>query len=175
MKNHAMRWSWLVGLGALACSTAPTATGDAESEVLRTSVAALTPTQQSALSFEDPSLWQVVAGAATLAQSPLHTEGAYSLEVSNLDYVQLRHTVPLSQDGESPPEVVGYDLYLPEQYVNPAWMGDTQLFISAPSVGIWNQYLGVHSLQSRPVSRFHRFEYEIPDWIRRPCRATIMI
>ncbi len=160
--HTAARWVWLVGFATLACSQGSTSSGE---ESVRSTTAALTTAELSTLGFESAGQWQVVSGAATLAQSTVHSQGQASLALSGFSYVQVKPTIPLAKDG-IPFTVVGYDIRIPQQQANPNWLGDTQLYIDAPSVGINGQYLGIRSLQDFPKEQFQRVEFAIPTWMQ---------
>jgi hypothetical protein len=127
---------------------------------------ALTTSEQRVLNFELVSDWKVWSGTGTLSAGSPHSEGAKSLAVSGMGYAGVRNVVPLTNDQYNAPEVVGYDVWIPTQQVNPNWSGDTQLVIDAPSAGIYQQYLGYRSFAGLPRGQFTRIEFALPDWIR---------
>ncbi len=162
MKTTA-RLGGLLGLVAISCANGQD--GPVE-ERFGSTKSALTAVETNALAFEDASLWQVAVGPATLSQSNLHSEGLHSLAVSNFGYVQVRNAVPLANDGSTPPTVVGYDVRIPQDQLNQWWLGNTELYINAPSVGIWGQYLGHREFQGFPREQFQRVEFAIPQWMQ---------
>src|SRR5688572_8643472 len=92
----------------------------------------LTASELQTLGFESPSLWVSIWQPATLSQSSLHTEGQFSLALSNLGSTAIRNVTPIKSDGSPGPSVIGYDVRIPTQQVDPHWYGDTQLYLNAP-------------------------------------------
>src|SRR5690606_34036288 len=132
----------------------------------------LTAEEERVLAFEQVSDWQVWSGSGTLGQGSPHSEGSQSLAVSGLGYAGVRNTLPLTKDAHPAPEVVGYDVLIPTNQVNPYWSGDTQLMIDASSAGIHSQYVGYRSFAGLPKGEFTRVEFPLPDWIRQALNAA---
>ncbi|HEY6727516.1 MAG TPA: hypothetical protein VI197_25950, partial [Polyangiaceae bacterium] len=132
----------------------------------------LTSDELKILGFEQSSDWQSIWNPATLAQNgTFHSQGQFSLKISNIGYTAVRHLQPLTSDGTSF-DVVGYDIRIPplNEQVNPWWFGDTWLYIDAPSKGIHQVTLG-----SKPLAnpgQFTRVEFPIPSWIRTALSGT---
>src|SRR5690606_29098056 len=101
-----------------------------------------------------------------------HSEGAYSLELSGMGFLAIRNQTPITKDEHPAPAVVGYDLWIPTNQINPEWAGDTQLSIDAPSAGIYSQYIGYRSLQTLPKGQFVRVEFPLPDNIRQALNVS---
>ena len=96
----------------------------------------------------------------------MHSEGNSSLRLSGIGFIGIRNSTPITKDEHPAPAVVGYDVWLPTTQVNPGWHGDTQLYITAPSAGICEEYLGHRSFQSLPKGQFTRVEFPLSDTIR---------
>src|SRR5690606_790786 len=124
---------------------------------------ALTPAEQRTIKFELLSDWHRFSGTGTLASSTHHSEGEKSLALSGMGYIAARNLTPLTKDEQQTPQVVGYDIWVPAQQPNPAWHGDTQLVIDAPSAGVYQQYLGYRSLQDLPKGQWVRVEFPVPN------------
>jgi hypothetical protein len=61
---------------------------------------------------------------------------------------------------------------LPVEQPNPSWFGAAQLYVSAPSLGINNAYLGQHELTGLETGRFHELSYTLPAAIRSSLNGT---
>lgn len=153
---------WLFSLTLSGC------TGEqAEVDEVRELNAALTATELSVLGFEDVSQWSVVTGPATIANSTtLKSEGAKSLQMSGMQYASIRNSVAITKDGTPAPSVVGFDLRVPINQPNPNWHGAVELYVNAPSVSVYNQYLGNVQLQNVPKGTFERMTFTVPETVR---------
>jgi hypothetical protein len=112
------------------------------------------------LGFEQPSDWVVTNGSATLASSPTHNEGAASLGVSNLAYVELTSAALSSvalNDG-----TVSLDVSLPTVQPNPSWYGQLQLYVDCQSANIYNRYVTSQELTGLPLGAFSRLQMTLP-------------
>jgi parallel beta-helix repeat protein len=156
---------YLVGVvaGAVACGGgspgAVEQTGKSENAITN---------QGEVLGFEVPSDWSTTAG--TLASSPLHTQGSASLSVSNISYAELT-SVPLSTIGGAT-STVAFDLMIPTNEPNPSWYGFTQLFISIPSQGVNNQFIGQVNLQTFTPGVFGTAQFSVPSFLVTTLGAT---
>jgi RHS repeat-associated protein len=57
--------------------------------------------------------------------------------------------------------LVMLDILLPTQQGNPYWFGDVQMFANAPSVGIYNQYLGQVELTGLPLATWQTLPFQL--------------
>ena len=144
--------------------------GESKPDSARTVEQALTVEEQRTVRFELASDWHVWSGQGSLSSSTLRSEGAHSLSVRSTNpsngYVGVRNLTPITKDGSPAPEVVGFDVWIPSAQLNQWWHGDTQLYIDAPSAGVWGQYLGYRSFNDLPKDQFVRVEFPVPNWIR---------
>lgn len=118
------------------------------------------------LGFEQPSQWMSPVGPVTLTNSTTRSQGDKSLSLANFQYVQVRNVTPLTKDTAPVPETVSFDIRIPEQTPNVYWRGAVELYIDAPSVGIWGQYLGYRSLDALPREQFTRVQFQVPNNLR---------
>lgn len=58
---------------------------------------------------------------------------------------------------------VGFDLLLPTQQPNPWWYGTVALYLDAPSVGLYNRWIGLQDLTGLALDTFHRVELQLPE------------
>jgi len=64
------------------------------------------------------------------------------------------------------PNVVGFDIQVPNGPLNPSYYGAAELSIDAPSVGIYSQFLGHVELTGFPTGAFQRVEFALPQSIK---------
>ncbi len=138
------------------------------SEAIGTSAVALsTPcANEPILGFESAAEWKVSSGAVSLSSS--HTEGASSLAVASpVNYTTLVSASLSSSDTELSGIAVGtsleLDVELPTRQPNAFWFGTLQMFVSAPSRGVFNQYLGLVELTGLPLGMFQTVSFSIPN------------
>jgi len=114
------------------------------------------------LGFEDVSTW--TSTNASLALSATSTQGKTSLSVTTSGYstVVSRLLGPLGT--VSPTTTM--DVLIPTELKASAWMGALQLFLSIPSLNIYNRYLGDKALSAYPVGAFTTMGFPIPEDIR---------
>jgi hypothetical protein len=121
---------------------------------------ALSNNDARVLGFESVGDWSVTNGTATVASGTSHIEGAASLAVSQLGYVELT-SGPLSSlavnDGS-----ISIDLQLPSVQPNPYWYGQLQMFVNCPSINIYNRYVGAQELTGLPLATFNRIAMVLP-------------
>ncbi len=149
---------------AVGCTNAEESPRSAPPEPVGQLTQPLTSSELSMLGFETMA-WASIWNPATLAQSTLHTEGAFSLKITNIGYTAVRHSPALASDGNAF-SVVGYDIRIPplNEQPNPWWFGDTWLYIDAPSKGVNLVNLGSKPLKN--PGQFTRMEFAIPASIR---------
>jgi hypothetical protein len=85
-----------------------------------------------------------VHSSATLGSSATHNEGAASLGISNVAYVELRSSALASvalNDGN-----MSLDVLLPTVQPNPYWYGQLQLYVDCPSANMHNRYVASQEL-----------------------------
>jgi hypothetical protein len=119
------------------------------------------------LGFENPSLWQVITGAAALSADVKHTQAALSLGMSGANFVEIS-SVALSTQAlravfpVTSPTKVSYDIYVPTPLANPFWSGQSQLYVHCPSAGINHQFLGVVELTGLAQGSWHTLTIALP-------------
>lgn len=116
------------------------------------------------LGFENPALW--VASSGQKASSTDATHGQ-ALALSGLSgYVPL-HSAPLDTsapefDGFGPGARISIDLKLPH-LPGSTWDGALQMYVSAPSKGIYNAYLGQHDLTPLQKGEYVTLRFLVPE------------
>jgi hypothetical protein len=111
-------------------------------------------TAESVLGFESTQVWSVSSG--TLVATSVRSQGSAALSVTPNGFAQLT-SVPLST-------LTGATstLSLDVQPSVPLGWGQVQLFISAPSRGLYSAFAGQGSLAGRPASAFSRIDFALP-------------
>jgi len=128
------------------------------------------------LDFEATAVtdWSVIqSGPATLAVSSTACQGFRSLAVSSHGYVPVQ-SVALSSLGSRVGSAIHYDIMLPSQLkqVSPYWYGTTQLFLTAPSVGLNTKYLGQLELTPLPVGQWSTLTFTPPPEVLTALRGS---
>lgn len=115
-------------------------------------------TSADVLGFETTGSW--TASTGSVAFTDHHTQGARALSVSPRGYVTYTSARLGSLNGVE--SQVGFDLWLPRAQANPNWMGAAQLYLSIPSAGVNNAYLGQVELTGLPLDHWAALSYSIP-------------
>ena len=156
----------MVGLcGAAACER-PDAGDDTEA----VSSAIVIP-GTSVLGFETAGAWSVSSGSVAQTTA-LRTQGAAALQVTApVNYTTLV-SVPLAS-GLAPlasmtdsGAVLQLDMQMPSPQPNPNYWGAVQLYISVPSKGVNNQYLGQTELLGQQLGTFQTYRFPMTDFVR---------
>jgi RHS repeat-associated protein len=155
----------LSALSATACNR----NDETEGERLGASHQPLSSIAIRTFGFESLSDW-TAAGATTRALSADHSEGAFSLALTGGGWMEITSRA-LSKELPAP-NVIGYDVRVAPSPINPQWYGTTQLFLNAPSAGIFNQFVGHAELTPLPPGHFQRVEFTVPAALRTKLNAN---
>jgi hypothetical protein len=142
----------LVWSSLIACS-APRTEPPAGVEVARS---ALTLSQANVFGFEDRTQWQ---SSAALSSSTTRTQGSASLGVQARGYTEVTSVALPSLTGVT--GMLALDVLLPGAQPNPYWLGAVQMYVSVPSKGVYNEYLGQQELTGRPLNQFFTLSYSL--------------
>jgi hypothetical protein len=120
-----------------------------------------------ALGFEDPSAWRLDKGTAMLVSSVEHTQGAFSLQVTGGNYLEITSTALDTSHlralfPPATPNAVAYDVFIPAPPPNPYWLGLSQLYVSIPSAGIHHQFIGQVELTGRTLNAWNTLLITLP-------------
>lgn len=117
---------------------------------------------EQTLGFENATLWS--SSAATIATNTQASQGTYSLAVTTSGYATINSRLlgPLGTASAT----TTLDVLLPAALVQASWPGAIQLYVSVPSLGINNYYLGDRSLSGLPAGTFQTLSFFIPDSVR---------
>jgi hypothetical protein len=122
--------------------------------------AALSTTMIRTLGFESLSDWHVLSSTPTLALSTTRTEGNSSLSVKKGGWMQVESRL-LSKE-QAAPNSFGYSVRIPPG--STGWLGETQLSINAPSVGIYSQVVGTAALSG--PGQFQRVQFTLSNALK---------
>ncbi len=139
-----------------------------EAPVVTTTAALTATSNQEILGFENAGHWAHSSGGKSL--STQRTQGGFALALAS----PINYTTIVSGDLTSNgPELSGIevgtsfliDLLLPVVQPNQWWFGAMQMFVSAPSRGVYNQYLGQVELTGAPLGVFKTWQFTFPDFV----------
>jgi hypothetical protein len=114
---------------------------------------------ESILGFELQGAWTSTAPLSLNAT--LKTQGLFGLNVGGSGYrllVSSALRTPLLPVGPT----LRLDFYVPGNQPNPQWFGAVQAYVSCPSAGMHNAYLGQVELTGKPTNRFSPLAFSVP-------------
>jgi hypothetical protein len=164
----AVRW-FAIGLaGLLGCGQKPEAPVDV-------AVAAVTPQAAPSgtdiVGFESTAGWKVSSGTVALSTTAL-TQGSaalavtapqnYTTLVSGSLSSNLAPLAGLTNVGAT----VEVDMELPTSQPNQFYDGALQLYVSVPSHGVFNQYLGQSELTGQQLGTFQTYQFAVTSFVR---------
>ncbi len=121
--------------------------------------AALAPAAMRDLfGFEDRTLW--TSTTAALISSTVRIEGDFSLGIGGGGF-HFIDSVPLSTF-DLTDDKVRLSVRIPTSQPNPWWFGDVQIYVDAPSAGVYSQYVGYKALTGLPTGSFVPLEFTLP-------------
>ena len=128
------------------------------------------------LGFEATAVsdWSIIqSGAGTLSVSTNQSQGVRSLAVTSHGYVPVQ-SIALSSLGFRVGSVIHYDIMLPSELmrVSPSWYGATQLYVTIPSLGLNNAYLGQAELTPLPLEQWNTVTFTPSPGVLAQLRGT---
>jgi hypothetical protein len=128
------------------------------------------PSLQPILGFETLSDWSIASySTGTLAHSTKHTEGQYSLSVTNNGYTTVQ-SIPMAA-----PTTVGnwvaVDIYLPTP-ASQSYAGALQAYVQIPSQNLYNAYLGQQELTGLPTNQWITLIFPVSASAQQPVLAA---
>jgi len=124
----------------------------------------LTPFQ-SALSFEDPSEFEVVFGQGGFSgEDTIVSDGNGSLQL-NAGFTNVQTPQLSTSEFPEMPAEVTVDLWVGSDQPNPYWVGALQVYVHAPSANLYNQYLGQTELTGVAQDEFVPHTFDFPPYI----------
>jgi hypothetical protein len=133
------------------------------------------PAPDPILGFESPGRWN--SAGVTLVSSPDHTDGTAGLGlVAPAGFISVQSD---ALPAETVTELLGtgagglaLDLRLPANVTANAWWGALQLYVSAPSRGVYRAYCGQAELMGVAVETFNSYAFSIPAYVKTALAAT---
>ena len=158
-----------IGLGALiGC-------GQSSEAPVDIAVAAATPQAAPSgtdiLGFESTAGWKVSSGTVALSTAA-RTQGAAALAVTapqnytTLVSGQLSSSLAPLAGLTNAGATVELDLELPTSQPSPFYFGALQLYVSVPSRGVYNQYLGQSELTGQQLGTFQTYQFAVTSFVR---------
>ena len=140
-------------------------------EDVTVNVGAVTPVPPAnVLGFETPAGWKVSSGTVASSTNAF-TQGTAALAVTAPQNYTTLVSVPLSS-GLAPlagltnaGATVEVDLQLPTSQPNPSYLGALQLYVSVPSRGVNNQYLGQVELTGKQLGTFQTYQFAVTSFV----------
>ena len=165
MKNTAC-WARI----ALAATSAVCLNGCADTADTPFATASNALASADVLGFESIDAWSTSSGA--LALNSEHLQGNSSLSISNVASFARLRSANLSTLDADVSSAFGVRLKLPTNQPNPYWLGTLGLLVDAPSIGLYNVYLGTKELTGLPLGTFEQLLFEIPTWVQATLREA---
>ena len=111
------------------------------------------------LGFEDGDNWTATSGTATASSDAVQGEAALSVNGPGWQFVLT--SVPF---GPLPgvDDDVTLAIKLPVEQPNPWWYGQLQLYVEAPSLGLYNRFIGVAELTGLPTGTYVSVDFPLP-------------
>ncbi len=110
--------------------------------------------------FEDPGAWTASNSRLSLIMSPT-TQGCGALGVDGQGYMPITGA-NFSTAGLSPKAALSVDLFIPSGQPNPYWLGALQMYLTCPSLNVFNQYIGQVELTGKPQNRYSTLRFPLP-------------
>lgn len=119
--------------------------------------------------FEDSASWSSTVPLLTTRE---RTAGSFGLSVGGQNWREVL-SVPFDTSLFSGiTSKIAYDVRLTETPANRFWLGQTQLFVSCPSAGIFNAFLGAVELTGKPLGAFSKVTFNVPQRVRRAMQES---
>lgn len=152
---RAVACSTLLLSGALGCG------GEhSESERLGQSQQAVTTSGARVLGFETPTAdWSGLWASPQLVSSTTRTEGGASLALSGGGWMSIA-SARIAKQGPAPTAIT-LDVRLPVVQPNPYWLGQAELYLDAPSIGLNEVQVGSQALTGKPIDQFFTLTFPL--------------
>jgi len=111
------------------------------------------------MDFDTLGKWSFTSNGTVVGLNSNHTQGTSSLEVKPHGYAPLVSTnqTDLGEVGT----LALLDILLPTQQPNQFWYGAVQLYVSVPSLSIFNAYLGQVELTGLPLNKWQTIAFQL--------------
>jgi hypothetical protein len=144
----------VLAVAALGCGN-----GHVREEIIGKSGQALSADTTRVFGFESLADW---SGGGPLALSSRHDEGSNSLQVTSQGSVSVTSAKVAGPIAAT--SMLAVDVTVPHVQ-SPLWHGQAQVVLNAPSIGLYNEWIGAQALPF-PYSIFQRVQFPISDTIK---------
>jgi len=110
--------------------------------------------------FENLQDWRSSAATLSSVTSPT-TQGCAALGAAGQGYFSIAGA-SFSTSGLAVQPALSVDLFVPSHQPNPFWIGAAQMFLSCPSGGVTNQYIGQIELTGKPQDQYSTLRFPLP-------------
>jgi len=110
--------------------------------------------------FEDRANWTSANASLALVRTPT-TQGCGALGVSGQGYMSINGS-SFATPGLVLKPALSVDLFVPSSQPNPFWLGALQIFLSCPSGGVFNQYVGQVEVSGLAQNAFSSLRFPLP-------------
>jgi hypothetical protein len=110
--------------------------------------------------FEDVQSWSSSQAALSLLTTPV-TQGCGALGIRGQNYLTITGA-PFTTRGLVTDTAASVDLFIPTNQPNLSYLGALQMYLSCPSGGVSNQYIGQIELTGKPVGRYSTLRFPLP-------------
>jgi hypothetical protein len=110
--------------------------------------------------FEDPMQWTTSSATLSLVTSPV-TQGCGALGIAGSGYIPITGAA-FTAGGLSLSPALSVDLFIPNNQPNQFYLGALQMYLSCPSVGSNNQYIGQVELTGKPQNQYSTLRFPLP-------------
>lgn len=121
------------------------------------------------LGFESTGDWTAVGAVATASEDRTQASHAISLLAGGYTTLTSRLLGPLG----SVADTVSFDLKIPATQVNPHWFGDAQLFVSIPSLNVYDAFVGQRALTGLTPASYTELAFPLPLALREQLSQTV--
>jgi hypothetical protein len=121
---------------------------------------ALANGQARLFGFEAANGWNSAQASLSIVSSPV-TQGCGALAVAGQNYMTITGGT-FSTRHLTVAAALSVDLFIPPNQPNPSWQGALQAFLTCPSAGANNLYLGQAELTGKPKNQFSTLRFPLP-------------
>jgi hypothetical protein len=110
--------------------------------------------------FEDPQSWSSSNATLSLVTSPIR-QGCGALGIQGSGYMPIKST-EFAAGGLTVTNALSVDLFIPNNQPNQFYLSALQMYLSCPSAGSFNQYIGQVELTGKPQNAYSTLRFPLP-------------
>jgi len=114
--------------------------------------------------FEDPQSWSSSNATLSLVTSPIR-QGCGALGIQGSGYMPI-NSVAFAAGGLAVTNALSVDLFIPNNQPNQFYLGALQMYLTCPSVGANNQYIGQVELTGKPQNAYSTLRFPLPSVVK---------